>query len=252
VQTPDPLVELPGVVAEPVEPDAFVKWGERLASTAHAAIAALLLCASAPLWAALSLEARRVMKPLLVHETLIGRSRRQEQRRRKSFDPTIDRRSIERRTQDLLGRPIECARFATDLGPISRWTARRRLDAVPMLLNVLRGEMALVGPRVDREETVLRYRGSIPGYERRFSVLPGVTGLAQVVGIPGDTLEGVRARVHYDLHYVEHRSWLLDLRILLRTAGVVLRRPGPLKPSRTEPAADAVVEAPSAVKGVTS
>ena len=85
--------------------------------------------------------------------------------------------------------------------------------------------MALVGPKPEREELVLRWSDAVPDYERRFAVLPGVTGLAQVSGCPDSDLEGVSRRVLFDLHYVEHRSFLLDLRTLVRTAVVVMRHP---------------------------
>jgi lipopolysaccharide/colanic/teichoic acid biosynthesis glycosyltransferase len=91
----------------------------------------------------------------------------------------------------------------------------------------------------------------IPDYDRRFSVLPGVTGLAQVSGCPDSDLDGVRRRVMYDLHYIEHRSLLLDLRTLVRTVGVVVRRPRTSVPAPKPVAGAPVAEAPSAVKGVT-
>ena len=168
----------------------------------------------------------------------IGRSRRRGQRRAGAGDVPIDRRSIERRTQDLLGEPMTCARFRRDLGPFSRWVAVRRLDKLPWLLNVLRGEMALVGPKPEKEELVLRWRHLVPDYPRRFTVRPGLTGLAQVSGIADANADGVVRRVHYDLFYVDHRSFVLDLRTLLRTVAVVARRP-----RRTPPGADQVAGA---------
>ena len=91
-----------------------------------------------------------------------------------------------------------------------------------MLLNVIRGEMALVGPLPETEERVLRWKDSLPDYERRFTVLPGVTGLAQVASADsgGQTVE---RRLEYDLFYVDHRSLLLDVRTLSRTAALMLR-----------------------------
>ena len=100
------------------------------------------------------------------------------------------------------------------------------------LLDVMRCEMGLVGPRPEREEQVLRWRLLLPSYDRRFSVLPGVTGLAQISGLPDADAEGITRRLHYDLHYVEHRSLLLDLRTMTRTAALVLRAedPPPMRP----------------------
>src|SRR6185436_15083606 len=109
--------------------------------------------------------------------------------------------SIERRTQDLLGQPIHCARFQSDLNGLTRALARHRLDRLPMLLNVVRGELALVGPLPETEERVLRWKNALPDYERRFTVLPGLTGLAQVASSDsgGQTVE---RRLEYDLFYV--------------------------------------------------
>jgi hypothetical protein len=71
---------------------------------------------------------------------------------------------------------------------------------------------------------VLRWQALSPEYERRFAVLPGLTGLAQLSGCPDGEPEGKGCRIQYDLYYVDHRSLLLDIRILLRTARVVLGR----------------------------
>jgi len=161
---------------------------------------------------------------------------------------------------DLLGQPFACARFRDDLGPVSRWLKRHRLDGIPLLLNVLRREMTLVGPGPEQAELILRWKGLVPGYSRRFTVLPGVTGLAQIAdgAVGNGAAEGMVRRVHYDLYYVDNRSWLLDVRTLGRTFGVVLRRqragrpgPEPLRPGfgfKENPRADG---GQSAVKGVT-
>jgi FlaA1/EpsC-like NDP-sugar epimerase/lipopolysaccharide/colanic/teichoic acid biosynthesis glycosyltransferase len=221
-----PVIELPATApVERVRP-ATPPWGERARRFVEAAIAVAMLTLSIPLWLLLGLEARRRgVRETLLREMRIGRTRRTGPRRVRREATPIDRRSIQRRTQDLLGEPIACDRFRSDLGPISRWVARHRLDKLPYLLNVLRGEMALVGPKPEKQEFVQRWKHVAPDYARRFSVLPGVTGLAQVSGCADDTTEGVAHRVGFDLHYVEHRSLLLDLRILLRTVTVVLRRP---------------------------
>lgn len=220
--TPD--VELPAAVAAPPPP--AVDMAERLRQSLDGLLAVLLLVLASPLWLALVLEGRlRGQRDVLLREVRVGRSRRRGQRRAKPASVSIDRRNIERRTQDLFGEPITCARFRCDLGALSRWVERRRLDKLPWLLNVLRGEMALVGPKPEKEELVLRFQNLVPDYARRFTVLPGITGLAQVSRIPDGEADGVVRRVHYDLFYVDHRSLVLDLRTLARTFGVVLQHP---------------------------
>jgi FlaA1/EpsC-like NDP-sugar epimerase/lipopolysaccharide/colanic/teichoic acid biosynthesis glycosyltransferase len=224
--TAPPVVELPAAGPLPRAVPDPLEWTHAVRGFAEAAAAVAVLTLSLPLWGVLALEARRHgLREILMREVRIGRTRRRAQRRARRVAPAIDRRSIERRTQDLLGEPIACDRFRADLGPVSRWVARHRLDKLPFLLNVLRGEMALVGPKPEKQDIVLRWGEAVPDYARRFDVLPGVTGLAQVSGCPDDTAEGLARRVAYDLHYIDHRSPLLDLRILLRTVAVVLRRP---------------------------
>jgi lipopolysaccharide/colanic/teichoic acid biosynthesis glycosyltransferase len=92
------------------------------------------------------------------------------------------------------------------------------LDELPQLINVLRGEMSLIGPRPERPEFVPELEQAVPRYRERLAVLPGVTGLAQVQ-LPADTdLDSVRTKLAYDLYYLRHLSPGLDLRILLSTA----------------------------------
>ena len=129
-----------------------------------------------------------------------------------------------------MGEPVRCARFRADLGPIGHWLQAHTLDTLPFLLNVIRGELALVGPRPETEEHVLRWKHLVPDYERRFAVLPGVTGLAQISGYSDGEARSIARRAQYDLYYVDHRSLLLDVRTLARTSSVVLRGVGFLRP----------------------
>jgi exopolysaccharide biosynthesis polyprenyl glycosylphosphotransferase len=102
---------------------------------------------------------------------------------------------------------------------IGRWLRRYSLDELPQLLNVLRGQMSLVGPRPHAVAHDEHYAALIPGYAARRRVKPGITGWAQIAGLRGETREvgQMAARVAHDLWYIEHWSLGLDLRILLRT-----------------------------------
>ena len=100
----------------------------------------------------------------------------------------------------------------TRLGQLLRRTS---LDELPQLLNVLKGEMSLVGPRPERTHVVREFQGIVPGYLDRHRVKTGVTGWAQVHGLRGDT--SIEERIKYDLYYIENWSLVLDIRILLRT-----------------------------------
>jgi exopolysaccharide biosynthesis polyprenyl glycosylphosphotransferase len=108
---------------------------------------------------------------------------------------------------------------ATRIGRLLRKT---HLDELPQFLNVLRGEMSLVGPRAERPELVQLFQKHVPFYRARLMVKPGITGWAQInFGYAADIEETV-VKLEYDLFYIKHRSLLLDLVILLRTPGTVL------------------------------
>jgi len=240
------VIELPATLAAP-KPVPARDRQEVFRRSIDSVVAALLLALSAPVWALLWIEARRKgERSVTIRETRVGKTRRIEQRRSLIAGARIDRRTGERRTQDLLGKPFECARFRNDLGPLSSWIACRRLDKIPFLLNVLRSEMTLVGPKPEKQELVLRWQGLVPDYARRFTVMPGVTGLAQVSECADSDADGVVRRVHYDLYYIDNRSLLLDVRTLGRTFGVVVNRPRRGLPEREPPATARTV-----VKGVT-
>jgi|HubBroStandDraft_1064217.scaffolds.fasta_scaffold274845_1 lipopolysaccharide/colanic/teichoic acid biosynthesis glycosyltransferase len=101
-----------------------------------------------------------------------------------------------------------------------------RIDELPQLVNVLRGEMSLVGPRPERPHFTEKLTPFIPGYHKRTHILPGITGLAQVSYQYGASVEDARAKHTYDVYYLRNQTMLLDLRIMLATVWVVLCRIG--------------------------
>jgi sugar transferase (PEP-CTERM system associated) len=105
---------------------------------------------------------------------------------------------------------------------VGRLLRRTRIDELPQLLNVMRGEMSFVGPRPERPEFVAMLTEQIPFYAARHSVKPGLTGWAQVRYSYGATIEQSVKKLEYDLYYVKNHSLLLDLVILLETVRVVL------------------------------
>ncbi len=105
---------------------------------------------------------------------------------------------------------------------IGRLLRRTRADELPQLINILRGDMSLVGPRPERPEHVARLSQSIPFYRTRLIVRPGLTGWAQVRYRYGATDEDALVKLQYDLYYIRHHSLLLDLNIIIRTIGKVL------------------------------
>ncbi len=106
--------------------------------------------------------------------------------------------------------------------PLGRFLRRSRIDELPQLVNVLRGEMSFVGPRPERPAFVEMLSAEVPFYAARLSIKPGLTGWAQVRYSYGATVEQSIRKLEYDLYYVKNHSLLLDLRILFATVRVVL------------------------------
>lgn len=101
--------------------------------------------------------------------------------------------------------------------PIGRFLRRTHLDELPQLINVLKGEMSLVGPRPERPIFVSELSSKIEGYPLRLRVKPGITGLAQVSHHYDESLEDVRKKLEYDLRYVETASFATDIKIIWNT-----------------------------------
>jgi exopolysaccharide biosynthesis polyprenyl glycosylphosphotransferase len=124
------------------------------------------------------------------------------------------------------GNPIWAQRQDPRVTRIGRLIRTTRIDELPQLVNVLRGEMSMVGPRPERPHFVEQLARVIPFYRQRAYVKPGLTGWAQVNFPYGASVEDAREKLAYDLYYVKHRTLLLDLIILLSTSRVVLFREG--------------------------
>jgi lipopolysaccharide/colanic/teichoic acid biosynthesis glycosyltransferase len=109
---------------------------------------------------------------------------------------------------------------------VGRVIRKLRIDELPQLINVLKGDMSMVGPRPERPYFVERLAREIPFYGARHSIKPGVTGWAQVRYHYGASLEDAIQKLQYDLYYVKNHSLFLDLVILFETVGVVLSGAG--------------------------
>ena len=112
--------------------------------------------------------------------------------------------------------PVLAERNDNRVEPMLRWLRAARLDELPQLWNVLRGQMSLVGPRPERPEFTERLEREIPGYQRRHAITPGITGYAQVFG--GYDTDAAH-KLGYDLQYLVNWSVALDLQLLLRSLG---------------------------------
>ena len=250
------IEELLGV-AEPQElyrpADSTWARSHRLANVILALI--LLILASVPmLLIALAVKVTS-RGPVIYKQTRVGQNRRWSQgdrrsetsgepRGRKTSDET-DRRGVgDRRAGDhwlcftmykfrTMCVDAECRTGAvwaqkndprvTSIGTFLRAT---RLDELPQLFNVLKGDMNIVGPRPERPQLVAVLESQIEEYRLRQLAKPGITGLAQISHNYDTCLDDVRTKVHYDLTYLRRRSLKEDLRIMARTVPVILKRMG--------------------------
>lgn len=202
----------------------------------NVALAALGIVLAAPVMAIVALLVKLTSPgPVLYKQTRIGLDRR----RSSPSDPNP------RRRVDYTGKPFTLYKFRTmyareddeeeqvwaspddpRVTPLGRILRKFRLDELPQLFNVLRGDMNLVGPRPEQPEIALRLSDEVDGYRYRHRVRPGITGWAQVNSSYDQTINDVRNKVRYDLEYVYRRSPLQDLKITVRTIPVVLLQRG--------------------------
>lgn len=173
--------------------------------------------------------------PVFYTQSRIG----QDRRRREHFTAGPERRKV-----IYPGRPFRILKLRTmrtdaeKNGPqlategdsrvtrIGHLLRMSRLDEVPQFINVLFGQMTLIGPRPERLSFVRKYEMDIPGYCERLAILPGITGLAQVNNGYDEDLASVRRKLMFDRFYITKNGWKLDLRILVSTIRVVLTGEG--------------------------
>ena len=208
----------------------------RLNRTLNFVLALLALVALLPVLLLIALLVRLTSRgPVLYTQVRIGLDRRLP----------LDATQNQRRERDLGGRPFTIYKFRTmrvdaeahsgaiwaqqrdpRVTPIGRLLRQYRLDELPQFLNVLRGEMNIVGPRPERPTIFAELREHIAEYPLRQRAKPGITGLAQINHHYDRSLEDVRTKVHYDLEYIRRQSVTEDLSIMLKTVAVILRRRG--------------------------
>jgi len=207
-----PLGELPLLEVRTAPPRGI---GAAIKRTIDVLAASAALVVLSPLLAAAALSVRALSgRPTLYRQERVGRDG-------KAF------RLLKLRTMRADAEGETGAVLASRADPrvtrIGRWLRATRIDEIPQLVNVLRGEMSLVGPRPERPEFVERFEREIPGYALRLTVRPGLTGFAQISG-EYDTSAQIKLR--YDLAYVNNWSLAMDAVILARTLPVVLSRRG--------------------------
>ena len=208
----------------------------RVNRTLNIALALLGLLALSPLLILVALLIKLTSRgPVLYTQVRIGIDRREP----------LDTNRNRRRERDLGGEPFMIYKFRTmrvdaEEGSGAVWAQQRdprvtavgallrqyRLDELPQLLNVLKGEMNIVGPRPERPTIFAELREHIAEYPLRQRAKPGITGLAQINHHYDRSIDDVRTKVHYDLEYIRRQSLAEDLRIMLKTLPVILLRRG--------------------------
>jgi lipopolysaccharide/colanic/teichoic acid biosynthesis glycosyltransferase len=189
--------------------------------------------------------------PVVFRQTRVGLNlRTSDRRRRKAGLPHTmeDRRnaSLDRRGNRTYGRHFTLYKFRTmrsdaekngaqfaqkndaRITPIGRFLRKTRLDELPQLWNVLKGEMSLVGPRPERPEFLEKLSDEIPNYLQRLGLKPGLTGVAQIVNGYDNEIESFRRKVAYDLLYLQNCCLWNDVKILFRTIRTVITGSGAL------------------------
>jgi len=218
-------------------------------------VSATMLVLLSPVMMLVALAVRVTSRgPVIFSQTRVGLNLRQKPRDRRQQAAEVatadvaERRGtgIDRRRDSGYGKPFTLykfrtmkidaekngAQFAVKGDPrvtcIGRFLRKTRLDELPQLWNVLRGEMSLVGPRPERPEFIDKLSAEIPNYINRLGLKPGLTGVAQVVNGYDNNIESFKRKVNLDLLYLQNCCFWNDLKIMFRTIRVVLTGSGAL------------------------
>ncbi len=181
-------------------------------------VAAALLVLTIPLMLLVALAVRLTSAgPALYHQQRVGQNNR-------VF--TVHKFRSMRNDAEARTGAVWARRNDTRITPVGAFIRKTRLDELPQLWNVLRGEMSLVGPRPERPEFVQMLTREIPFYRQRHAVKPGLTGWAQVCYTYGASVEDAMEKLQYDLFYIKNLSIGLDLFILFKTVQTVVLKRG--------------------------
>jgi lipopolysaccharide/colanic/teichoic acid biosynthesis glycosyltransferase len=210
---------------------------EKVARFLNVTIAVLAAAVLAPVFALIALAIRLTSKgPVFYSQVRVGMDRRYREKR------TYDRRGYDHGGKPFMmfkfrtmgvdaeadGRAVWAAKADPRITPIGRVLRKTRLDELPQLFNVIRGDMNIVGPRPERPTIFADLRRNIPEYPMRQRVKPGITGWAQINQAYDACEEDVRRKVKLDLEYMKRQSIAHDLRIMTMTLPVMIFRKGGL------------------------
>jgi len=132
-------------------------------------------------------------------------------------------RTMHQRAEGKTG-PVWATKTDRRVTNIGKFLRRTKLDELPQVINILRGEMSIVGPRPERPAFAKPFLDTIPFYKNRLLILPGLTGWAQINQDADESMRDVKSKLQYDLHYVENTSVLFDVEIILKTISMLIRK----------------------------
>ena len=134
-------------------------------------------------------------------------------------------RTMRHNAEKLTG-PVWAVKNDPRITRIGAFLRATRIDELPQLLNILKGDMSIVGPRPERQFFIEKLKSAIDGYEKRLLVRPGLTGLAQVEHKYDESVEDTKVKVRHDIQYVHNLNLIRDIKIILKTVYVVLAAKG--------------------------
>lgn len=197
-----------------IMPELMPEWEKRLKRLLDIVVSLLILLVSAPVTLLTSIAIKIDSEgPIFFKQERLGQNG-------KPFK-VLKFRSMINDAEKYTG-PVWSQKDDPRVTRMGKFVRRVRIDEIPQMINVLKGEMSLVGPRPERAFFVEKLSQEIPYYKRRLKVRPGVTGWAQIKHKYDETIEDVKIKLRYDLFYIENMSIRMDFKILLRTVFVVL------------------------------
>ncbi len=207
-----------GVPLIEVSPQLMRPWEAALKRSLDILVSLTVLVLGLPVWLLVALFIKLESKgPMLYRQQRVGRNGRH-------FN-IFKFRSMSSDAEKQTG-PVWAEKNDPRVTRVGKIIRRMHIDEFPQLINVLKGDMSLVGPRPERPYFVEKLSKELPLYKRRLKVRPGMTGWAQIKHKYDQSIDDVRTKVKYDLFYIENISWRLDLKILFNTVYVMLMGKG--------------------------
>jgi exopolysaccharide biosynthesis polyprenyl glycosylphosphotransferase len=201
-----------------IMPEMMPEWEKKVKRLIDVLFSLFVLVGFAPLWILISLLIKLTSRgPVFFKQKRIGKGGK--------IFKVYKFRSMYQDAEKYSG-PVWASKKDPRVTPIGRIIRKLRIDEIPQFINVLDGDMSLVGPRPERPYFVDKLKRNVPLYARRLKIKPGITGWAQVKGEYDSTIEGVKKKLEFDLFYAENMSLRMDLKIIFNTILIMIRGKG--------------------------